>query len=353
MNAVAPKLRIAVFGAGLAWAPHRASLHDLSDRIELGWLVGQTLERVQLEAAHFAGARATTSIDEVLEDQTVQAALVLTPPSTHLEIVKRLAARGIHILLEKPLDVDAARAETLVRICEQHDVVLAVVLQHRLRPAAQRFKQLSDLHALGPLTNAAVDIRWWRPQSYYDVPGRGTKARDGGGVLLTQAIHTLDLFLYLAGPAVEVTALVTTSQAHDMECEDVVTAALRLPEGGLATINATTAAFPGFPERIELSGTRGTATLVGGELTVRWTEGLEERVGAQAALGSGADPMAFGHEPHRAVLADFVQAVSTRSTPIASGRCALTVHQLIDALLESSRTRRFVPLTSSLQTHTP
>jgi UDP-N-acetyl-2-amino-2-deoxyglucuronate dehydrogenase len=346
MSAGAPKLRVAVFGTGLAWAPHRDSLRDLSDRVEVRCLVGRTMERVAQQCAHFPGARATTSIEEVLEDRSLQAALVLTPPSTHLEIVRSLAARGIHILLEKPLDVDVERAQALVEICEGHRVTLAVVLQHRLRPAAERLKQLMDEGALGPLTNAAVDVRWWRPQSYYDAPGRGTKARDGGGVLLTQAIHTLDLFLHLAGAVVEVAALAATSQAHRMECEDVVTAAARLQDGALATINATTAAFPGSADRIELSGTLGTATLVGGELTVRWLDGREEHAGAQTALGAGADPMAFSHELHRAVLTDFVRAVQTRSPPSASGHAALAVHRLIDALLASARSRTFVPLNS-------
>jgi predicted dehydrogenase len=353
MSPVTPKLRVAVVGTGLAWAPHRDSLRDLSDRVEVAWLVGRTLERVEQQRTYFPGARATTSIDEVLDDQTVQAALVLTPPSTHLEIVTRLAARGIHILLEKPLEVDTDRAQALVRLCERHEVVLGVVLQHRSRPAAQRLKQLMDQGALGPLTNAAVDVSWWRPQSYYDVPGRGTKARDGGGVLLTQAIHTLDLFLHLAGPVIEVAALAATSRAHQMECEDVVAAAVRLREGGLATINATTAAFPGFSERIQLSGTLGTATLVGGELTVLWLDGREETSGAQATLGSGADPMAFSHELHRAVLHDLVQAVQARSAPIASGRSALAVHRLIDALLSSSVSRSFVPLTSAQEADAP
>lgn len=340
------RLRIAVFGTGLAWSPHRDSLCDLADRIEVRWLVGRSVERVSEQAALFADARATDSIDKVLEDRHVMAALVLTPPNTHLEIVTRLAARGIHVLLEKPLDVDTRRAEALVRTCREHGVKLGVVLQHRMRPAARRLKQLVDEGALGALTSAAVDVRWWRPQSYYDEPGRGTRARDGGGVLLTQAIHTLDLFLHLAGPALEVAAFAATSAAHRMECEDVVAAVLRLRGGALATINATTAAFPGFAERIQLSGTLGTATLSAGELSVRWLDGRDEICGEQAALGSGAEPMAFAHDAHRALLTDFVESVQTGREPAASGDAALTVHRLIDSLLEASAGRRFVTLTS-------
>jgi predicted dehydrogenase len=350
MQAATQKLRIAVFGAGLAFAPHRDSLRDLADRVDVVWLVGSGIDRVQQAAAHFPGARATTAVEDVLADASVQAALVLTPPATHFDIVTRLAARGIHVLLEKPLALDTPHAQALVDDCERHRIVLAVVLQHRLRPAALRLKELLAADALGTLTRAAVDVRWWRPQSYYDMPGRGTQARDGGGVLMTQAIHTLDLFLHLAGPVHEVAALAATSAAHRMECEDVVAAVVRLGNGAVASLHATTAAFPGFAERIELSGTRGTARLTGGELVVHGCDGTVQRWGEEASLGAGADPMAFDHAAHRAVLTDFVNAVRHGALPSASGRSALAVQRLIDALLASSAARRFVSLPSTQAT---
>jgi predicted dehydrogenase len=227
--------------------------------------------------------------------------------------------------------------------------MLGVVLQHRLRPATQRLKAMLETHALGRLTRAAVDVRWWRPQSYYDTPGRGTLARDGGGVLMTQAIHTLDLFLYCAGPVVEVAANATTSVVHRMECEDVVVAIARTWDDALVSLHATTAAYPGFAESIELSGTLGTARLSGGELFLQWHDGREERFGEPVALGSGANPMAFSHAAHKALIEDFVIAVQNGTTPAASGRSALAVHQLIDALMTSSASRGFVSLQPSTQ----
>ncbi|MEJ8855750.1 Gfo/Idh/MocA family oxidoreductase [Variovorax robiniae] len=337
-------LRIAVFGTGLAWAPHRDSLLDLRDRLDVAWIVGRNIERTGEQAAIFEGARPTTSIDDVLADASVGAALVLTPPHTHLDIVQRLAARGIHVLLEKPLDIDTARARAVVDVCRAHGVTLGVVFQHRMRPAFRHLKQLLLDGALGTLTHALVDVRWWRPQSYYDAPGRGTLARDGGGVLLTQAIHTLDLFLDLAGPVDEVAALSTTSAAHRMECEDLVCGSLRMRNGMLASLVATTAAFPGFAERIELGGTLASATLGGGELRVQWLDGREERCGEPSATGAGAQPMAFGHGPHRALIADFVDAIRERRAPAADGEAGLAVHRLIEALIDSSAARAFVPL---------
>jgi predicted dehydrogenase len=189
---------------------------------------------------------------------------------------------------------------------------------------------------LGRIVNCSTVIRLWRPQSYYDVEGRGTKARDGGGVLLTQGIHTLDLMLNLAGHVEEVCGYASTTRVHRMETEDLVCAAARFTTGAFGTIEATTAAFPGFAERIELIGTRGTAMLAGTELKVQLHDGTTvEMAPDRTAGGTGADPMAFPHDYHRAVLADFLDAIEQRREPRVSGEEALRVHRLIDALLEA------------------
>lgn len=168
--------------------------------------------------------------------------------------------------------------------------------------------------------------RWWRPQSYYDEPGRGTLARDGGGVLITQAIHTLDLLLSLTGLPERITGLAATSPVHRMEGED-------------------TAAYPGFAERIELNGTLGSATLEAGELRVLFADGTTRTLGTPESSGGGANPMAFDHAAHRAVLQDFIRAVQQGIAPAVSGRSALGVQQVIEGIMESSRTRSTISLT--------
>jgi predicted dehydrogenase len=333
---------VAVIGAGMASAPHLASLRELGHKLTVAWFVGRTRERIAAAQAGFPGAALTTSLDDVLADDNVAAALVLTPPDTHLEIVSRLAAAGKHVLLEKPLDIDTGRARQIVECCEAAGVQLGVVLQHRLRPASIAMAERVQNGALGELVSAAVEMRWWRPQSYYDQPGRGTRARDGGGVLMTQGIHTLDLFLSIVGAPVELAAFAATSAAHRMECEDVVAAALRFANGATATVNATTAGYPGFPESIQVSGTLGTATLKAGRLDVQYLDGRHESLGEQQALGAGANPMDFSHQPHRAVIEDFIDAVCGRRAPRVTGASALRVHRLIDSLLQSAASRRFV-----------
>ena len=335
--------RIAIVGAGMAFAPYLASLQALRSRVEVAWLVGRTLERVQPAAQQLPGARTSTTLDEVLADASVDAAFVLTPPNTHLDLVTHLAAAGKHVLLEKPLEVNAAQAELLVEVCRAGHVRLGVMLQHRMRPASIAMKALVAGGELGEMTCASVDMRWWRPQSYYDVAGRGTRARDGGGVLLTQGIHTLDNFLDIVGAPAELVAFANTSAAHRMECEDVVAAALRYANGATATLNATVAAYPGFSERIDYSGTRGTATLAGGQLDVHWLDGRSETIGTAQMLGGGADPMAFTHHAHQAVIEDFLDAIETGREPRIDGKSVLVVQRLIDALLESAQTRRVLP----------
>jgi predicted dehydrogenase len=182
-------------------------------------------------------------------------------------------------------------------------------------------------------------VRWWRPQSYYDEPGRGTLARDGGGVLLTQAIHTLDLFLTLTPPVAEVVAFSATSALHRMETEDSVAAALAFDGGALGALDATSAAYPGFTETISLVGMKATATLAGSQLDLHHQDGRRESLGEATATGGGADPMAFTHDAHRAVLGELLDALDEGRAPMNSGRSALRVHYLIDALLESARRR--------------
>jgi predicted dehydrogenase len=169
-------------------------------------------------------------------------------------------------------------------------------------------------------------------------------ARDGGGVLLTQAIHTLDLLLHLVGPAQEVMAYVDTSPLRRIDTEDIVAGAVRYASGASGVIDATTVTYPGYAERIEIAGTAGSAALEVETLTVNYMNGERFRLDGAAAGGGGADPMAFSHEHHRRVLAEFLDAIDQRREPSNSGRSALHVQRLIDALLGSGRERRAVPV---------
>ncbi len=321
--------RVAIVGLGMAVTPHAKSLLDLRERVEVAYAFSPSAERRAAFGKRFAFAQCER-LETILQDKTVDAVLVLTPPNTHLELVSRLAAAGKHVLLEKPLEVSTEKAEQLVR--KAAGVKLAVVLQHRFRPAAEKLRNTN----LGKIISASALIPVWRPQSYYDQPGRGTRARDGGGVLLTQGIHTLDLLLSFAGEAAEVRGFSTTTAVHRMETEDLACASVRWESGALGVVHATTAAYPGFAERIELIGTRGTAVLEGTSLRVAFQNGESLEMKTEAGGGgTGADPMAFPHDWHRGVLADFLDAIEQGRRPRVDGAEALKVHRFIDRILRS------------------
>ena len=320
--------KVALIGLGMAVTPHAKSLLDLKDRARVGHAFSPSKERREKFARNF-NFPLCDRLETILEDRSVDALLILTPPNTHLELVERCAAAGKHILLEKPLEITLERSERLVAAAR--NVTLGVVLQHRFRPAAEKLHQL--IERLGKLVSASASIPNWRPQSYYDQPGRGTKARDGGGVLLTQGIHTLDLLTWFAGEVEEAKSFCTTTPVHRMETEDLACAALRFKSGALGVIHATTTAYPGYPERIELIGTQGSAVLEGTALRAHFMDGTSVELKTEAGGGgTGADPMAFPHDWHRGVLTDFLDAIDERRPPRSSGAEALKVHRLIEAL---------------------
>jgi predicted dehydrogenase len=329
--------RVGLIGLGMAVTPHAKSLLDLKSRVQVAYAYSPSPERRKKFAERFAFPQCDR-LETILDDRSVQAVAVLTPPNTHLEIVERCAAAGKHVLLEKPLEVSTARAEKLVHTMNSKQLTLGVVLQNRHKPATLRLVQALAAGEFGGLAAASAYVELWRPQSYYDQPGRGTRARDGGGVLLTQGIHTLDVLLALAGEPLEVKSFSATTPVHRMETEDLVCAAVKWKTGALGVVYATTSAYPGTPERIELVAERATATLAGTLAEIRWHDGRTERAGEEGtAGGAGADPMAFPHDYHRAVWSDFLDAVEQRRAPLVSGAEALKVHRFIDRILQSAR----------------
>jgi UDP-N-acetyl-2-amino-2-deoxyglucuronate dehydrogenase len=324
----------------MAVTPHAKGLVDLADKVEVVHAYAPSEARRAAFAERFP-FRTCDSLETILDDASVEAVAIFSPANTHSELTERCAAAGKHVLLEKPIDITTARAEAAVAACRKAGVKLGIVLQHRFKPAGERLASVVASGELGRLVGCSTSIRLWRPQSYYNEPGRGSFARDGGGVLLSQGIHTLDLMLSIAGPIAEVTGFATTTSVHRMETEDLVCAAARFANGAFGTIDATTAAYPGFLERIELIGENGTASLAGTELLVQFHDGRRIVIEPDgSAGGTGADPMAYPHDYHRAVMSDFIDAIQQGRDPRITGDEALKVHRLIDALIETGNTGR-------------
>jgi predicted dehydrogenase len=332
-------MRIGLIGLGMAVAPHMLAIRDLeaAGRLRFAGGFSPSEDRRCAFAARW-DAPAQRSLDALLSASDL--VVVLTPPGTHLPMVELAAAARRHILVEKPLEVTLPRAEALLRAAA--GVTLGVVFQHRFRPAALRLKAAVAAGELGDLLSCSAAVRWWRDAAYFAQPGRGTLARDGGGVLLTQAIHTLDLLLHLAGPVAGVGALVGTSPLRAIDTEDVAAAVLRFANGAIGAVDATTVADPGWPERIELAGTRGSAALVAERLELHVKGRAPEVIDRGTAGGGGADPMAFDHGPHRALLAEMLDALEEGREPTNAGVTGLPVMRLISAMTESAESGHFV-----------
>jgi predicted dehydrogenase len=330
------RIGVGIVGLGNAVKPHAAALKALGDRA----LVVGGYSPSAPRRAHFAttyGLPAVDSLDALLADPKVEALFVLTPPRTHTEIALAAARAGKDVLLEKPVDVDFARSKALVDAVERAGRVLGIVFQHRFREASIALREVLRANGLGDLLSVSASIRWWRSDEYFAEPGRGTIARDGGGVLLTQAIHTLDLMLDLAGPPARVSALVRTSPLRRIDTEDIACATVQYRNGAVGVIDATTVAYPGYPERVEIAGTKGSAVLAAERLELNLRDAPVRVIDGGSAGGGGADPMAFSPDAHRRLIADFLDAVESRRQPQASARSALAIHALIDAIQESSR----------------
>ncbi|MCU4652414.1 Gfo/Idh/MocA family oxidoreductase [Roseibacterium sp. SDUM158016] len=348
-------LGLAMIGTGMVARTHLLAIRDARPRPRLVGVLSRSTGRARAFAAEAtevlgAGVDTFSDVNAIAADPRVDCALILTPPDARLSLIRPLADAGKAILLEKPVGRTLAEAEEVVAFCEAAGVPLGIVFQHRVREASRAAADLVSDGALGALGLAEIAVPWWRAQAYYDEPGRGTYARDGGGVLMSQAIHTIDLALSLTGPVESVTAMTATTRFHRMEAEDVAVAGLRFVGGAAGWLTASTASFPGRSESIVLHYEKASLRLAEGVLEVSWRDGRVERHGATATTGGGADPMAFTHDWHRSVLEDFARALHEGRPPAITGRAALDAHRLIDAMTRSAQAGRRVNLIEDKQT---
>ena len=342
--ALGRKFGLGVVGAGMAAKPHALALNALKDRIDVRgvWRRDAAALKEFCDLYDFPAAK---SYEAMLADPDLDVVLILTPPNARETLVAAAAAAGKHVLMEKPVERTTEAAARIVEICDKAGVTLGIIFQHRFRAASKALADRVASGELGKLFAAHLVVPWWRPQKgYYDKPGRGTFAQDGGGVLITQAIHSLDLMLSLTGPVNSVTALAATTGFHQMETEDFVAGGLEFANGAVGGLMATTAFFPGGAESISLNFEKASATLAGGNLNLKWFDGREENIGEARNSGGGADPMAFPFDWHMAQIKDFADAVEEGRQPVSTGHSALAVHKLIDALIASSREGRRVNL---------
>jgi len=293
-------------------------------------------------AAAFAAARGCPlepDLDALLARPDVEVVCVCVPSGLHAQIGVRAAQAGKHLVVEKPIDVSLDAADRLIDAARAAGVALTVISQHRFDPGLIELKRLLDDGTLGRLVLGEASTKWYRAQSYYDSAAwRGTYAMDGGS-LMNQGVHYVDLLRWCLGPPTEVTAVCTT-QAHRIEVEDTALGIVRFASGAVGTILSSTAAYPGFPQRLEITGTEGTVTVEDGQIVRRAlvADPGPAAVADPAGRSAAADPAAVDVASHAAQLADLLDAVDTGREPAVSGRDGRDALELVLAVYEASRT---------------
>jgi predicted dehydrogenase len=344
----AEEIRFAIAGAGMV-ARYHATAIERTAGARLVAVSRSDPARAEESAAQF-GVPCLTDYSELLARMDVDAVCICTPSGLHAEQTIAAARAGKHVLVEKPIALTLADADAMIAACDQAGVRLGLALQRRTEPEFQLLHAAITAGELGRPVLGSVSVPYLRPQSYYDSAGwRGTWALDGGGVLMNQGIHLVDLLIWLIGDVAEVQAAAATL-AHPIEVEDCVTATLRFANGALGSVVATTAAAPGFPHRVEIYGDRGGAQIEG-EQVVRWeSEAHAPKTVARAsgqqpvAAGAGASPAGIGAAGHTRLLADFVAAIRDGRDPLIPGREGRRSLALVLAIYEAARTGQVVRL---------
>ena len=336
-----------IVGTGVIATIHADAIATLPD----ARLVAVT-GRAAGAAAAFAAARgclAEPDLAALLARRDVEVVCVCVPSGLHAVIGVQAARAGKHLVVEKPIDVSLDAADRLIGAVRTAGVALTVISQHRFEPGLVELKRLLDDGALGRLVLGEASTKWYRTQAYYDSAAwRGTYTMDGGS-LMNQGFHYVDLLRWCMGPPAEVTAVCAT-QAHQIEVEDTSLAIVRFASGALGTILSSTAAFPGFPQRLEITGTQGTVIVEDGRIVRRSlaadTDPTAPAAAADADRSAPADPAALDIASHAAQLADLLNAVEAGRKPAVSGQSGRDALEIVLAVYESSRTGRPVQLSS-------
>lgn len=305
------------------------------------------------EFAEEVGCTPYDDLKQMLADPAVDVVTIATPSGVHMEPAVAAARAGKHVIVEKPLEITLKRCDRIIRECEKQGVKLGTIFPSRFHESSIHMRKAVEQGRFGQLTLGDAYVKWFRTQEYYDSgQWRGTWKLDGGGALMNQAVHTVDLLLWLMGPLAEVQAQTATLAHKRIEVEDVVTATLRFKNGALGVIEATTAAYPGYLKRIELHGSQGTAVLEEEDIKT-WDFAKKSRADAaihkamkntKSGGGGAADPSAIGHHGHTLQFRDFVKAIKTDGTPAVDGHEGRKPVEAILAIYKAAQSGKMVKL---------
>ncbi len=315
----------AILGAGMVAHYHQTAIAENADSGARLVAIGH-YDPARFDAIRDEFGVPVHTYDEILANDEVDVVAICTPSGQHAEQTVAAARAGKHVMVEKPMALSMEDVQRMMTACDEAGVLLGVTMQRRVDPLFQRVRRAIEAGDLGKIVLGALTMPYLRDQPYYDqATWRGTWALDGGGVLMNQGIHIIDLLVWFMGDPVAVQATAGTHH-HEIEVEDVVAATLEFENGALATITATTSAAPGFPHRLEIYGTQG-AIQIEGESVRRWSlvdpssaqvEPIEPIVGEEEA-GSAGDPKGIKPSGHIALVRDFLDALQENRPPKIDG----------------------------------
>ncbi len=343
---------VGIVGCGVI-APFHARSAAALPNAELRAVMDIVPEAAQKRAEEF-GVEAYTDLDAMLAREDIDVICVCVPSGLHAEIGVRAARARKHILVEKPIDITLEAADRLIDACHEYNVKLGVISQHRFGAGMVQVREALTAGRFGKLILGDAIIKWYRTQGYYDSGDwRGTWALDGGGALMNQGVHYVDQLQWMMGPVKSIYARAATS-AHNIEVEDIAIAILNFENGAIGTIEGSTAVYPGLPERLEITGTEGTAVIEAGKVKV-WE--FKDEKGEASAYGNkvkpeeatavatgSADPAAIPSAGHQAQLANLIASIEGDRDPAITGEDARRPLEIILAIYESARTGREVTL---------
>jgi UDP-N-acetyl-2-amino-2-deoxyglucuronate dehydrogenase len=334
--------RLGILGAGNISDTHARAASAIPG-VQVVAVHGRNRERAARLAGVY-GAEVLDSLDAFL-DHPMDAVAIGSPSGVHAEQGSLAASRGLHLMVEKPIDVTPARADVLIDAAARAGVRLGVFFQDRVQPDIARLRDAIVSGRFGRPLIASARVKWYRPPEYYSQSHwRGTWPLDGGGALMNQGIHTVDLLQWLLGPVRRLSATSRTA-FHRIDVEDTVIALLEFESGAVATLEATTAAYPGYKRRVEISGTEGTLVLEHDRLVrADLRQPADDLVAEIAADGnqSASSPVVSDARGHQRLLEDFIEAVQSHRDPICTGQEARKSVALVCAIYEAAKSGAWV-----------
>jgi len=331
-------MNFGIIGGGGISDTHARAVSELNG-LSVSAYYGSNQSKISQLSEQYGGS-AFSSFEEFLNYQPMDAVMIGSPSGLHAEQGIACAKRGLHVLVEKPIDVTLEKTDALITECQRNKVKLAVCFQDRFAADSVRLKQLIDSGKLGKLILVSARVKWYRPPEYYgNSRWRGKLDLDGGGALMNQGVHTVDLLLWLLGDVKRVYAKALAA-LHNIESEDTVVATLEFANGAVGTLEATTAAFPGYDRQFEVTGSEGTIIfkhdrMISADLKTPLENGLQTQKGD--ANQSSSSPIVSDVSGHKKIIEDFVNAVKTDGTPRCDGSEGRRSVQLVQAIYESSQ----------------